>query len=65
MESSFANFPNCPNSAPFCFLDDGISIPMSYTSYLAPLSSAKLHYEVSQCREPNKGPQVRNKDIEE
>lgn len=44
------------------FSGDGISIPMSYTSYLAPLSSAKLHYEVSQCREPNKGTNVWVKD---
>lgn len=27
-------------------LDDGISIPCSYTSYIAPLASSKLHNEV-------------------
>lgn len=50
--------PECLDGAQRYLKDDGISIPMSYTSYLAPLSSAKLHYEVSQCREPNKGPQA-------
>jgi protein arginine N-methyltransferase 5 len=28
-------------------LENGISIPSSYTSYIAPLSSAKLHAEVT------------------
>ncbi|XP_046843364.1 protein arginine N-methyltransferase 5-like [Xenia sp. Carnegie-2017] len=50
--------PECLDGAQRFLKDDGISIPESYTSYLAPLSSAKLHYEVSQCREPNKGPQA-------
>ena len=41
-----------------CAADDGISIPCEYTSYLAPMCSAKLHYEVAQGRDINKGPRV-------
>ena len=28
------------------FLDDGISIPQSYTSFIAPLSSSKIYNEI-------------------
>lgn len=31
----------------FCLLDDGISIPCSYTSFIAPVHSPKLYGEVS------------------
>lgn len=37
--------------------DDGVSIPCSYTSYLAPLSSSKLYNEVRGCRERDKDPE--------
>lgn len=41
-----------------CFpIDDGISIPCSYTSFLAPLSSSKLYNEVRGCRERDKDPE--------
>ena len=39
--------------------DDGISIPESYTSFLAPLSSAKLFSEVRVGKDPHKHPEVR------
>ena len=34
--------------------DDGISIPESYSSYIAPLQSAKLYNEVRSCRDKDK-----------
>lgn len=37
--------------------DGGVSIPCSYTSYLAPLSSSKLYNEVRGCRERDKDPE--------
>ena len=37
------------------FTDDGISIPCEYTSYLAPISAPKLHFEVSQSNDTSKG----------
>lgn len=37
-------------------LDDGISIPCSYTSYIAPVQSSKLFNEVRQCRDKDKHP---------
>lgn len=37
--------------------DDGVSIPCSYTSFLAPLSSSKLYNEVRGCRERDKDPE--------
>lgn len=39
------------------FSDDGVSIPCSYTSFLAPLSSSKLYNEVRGCRERDKDPE--------
>ena len=41
-------------------VDDGISIPCQYTSYLAPLSSSKLWNEARSCRDPNKPVEVRH-----
>lgn len=38
--------PECLDGANSLLKDNGVSIPMSYTSYLAPLSSTKLHNEV-------------------
>jgi protein arginine N-methyltransferase 5 len=38
----------------FSFLDDGISIPSSYTSFLGPIQSSKLFNEVRSCRERDK-----------
>lgn len=50
---SVSSFPS-----PHLFLpDDGVSIPSSYTSYLAPLSSSKLYNEVRGCRERDKDPE--------
>lgn len=37
--------------------DGGVSIPCSYTSFLAPLSSSKLYNEVRGCRERDKDPE--------
>lgn len=37
--------------------DDGVSIPCSYTSFVAPLSSSKLYNEVRGCRERDKDPE--------
>lgn len=41
----------------FGFAEDGVSIPCSYTSFLAPLSSSKLYNEVRSCRERDKDPE--------
>lgn len=38
--------PECLDGANTLLKEDGISIPFSYTSFLAPLSSTKLHNEV-------------------
>ncbi|VDM17264.1 unnamed protein product [Hydatigera taeniaeformis] len=35
--------------SPECLDDDGISIPASYTSYVAPLQSLRIHIDVSRC----------------
>ena len=40
------------------FIDDGISIPCEYTSYVAPMMSMKLHTETGMCKEPGKSPEV-------
>lgn len=50
---SFPLFPRLVTSLP----DGGVSIPSSYTSYLAPLSSSKLYNEVRGCRERDKDPE--------
>lgn len=36
--------------------ENGISIPCSYTSYIAPVQSSKLFNEVRQIKEPQKYP---------
>ncbi|XP_046550143.1 LOW QUALITY PROTEIN: protein arginine N-methyltransferase 5-like [Haliotis rubra] len=51
--------PECLDGAQRFLKDDGISIPCKYTSYLAPIQSAKLYNEVRQCKEKDKGPEVR------
>lgn len=38
--------PECLDGATDLLKDDGVSIPQSYTSFLAPLASTKLHNEV-------------------
>lgn len=38
------------------FLDDGISIPSSYTSYIGPIQSSKLYNEVRLCKDKDKHP---------
>ncbi|XP_067052038.1 protein arginine N-methyltransferase 5-like [Acropora muricata] len=48
--------PECLDGAQRFLKDDGISIPCEYTSFLAPVSAAKLHYEVSQSSDTGKGP---------
>ncbi|XP_003977753.2 protein arginine N-methyltransferase 5 [Takifugu rubripes] len=49
--------PECLDGAQHFLKDDGVSIPSSYTSYLAPLSSSKLYNEVRACRERDKDPE--------
>jgi len=43
--------PECLDGAQKFLKDDGVSIPTSYTSFLAPLSSSKLYNEVRNCKE--------------
>lgn len=52
---SVSSFPLPP--PPLSLPDGGVSIPSSYTSYLAPLSSSKLYNEVRGCRERDKDPE--------
>ena len=47
------------NSIISCVLDDGISIPCEYTSYLAPLQSSKLYNEVRASKDKDKPQEVR------
>uniref|UniRef100_A0A8C6L4X7 Protein arginine N-methyltransferase 5 n=1 Tax=Nothobranchius furzeri TaxID=105023 RepID=A0A8C6L4X7_NOTFU len=49
--------PECLNGAQHFLKDDGVSIPCSYTSFLAPISSSKLYNEVRGCRERDKDPE--------
>uniref|UniRef100_A0A8D3C452 Protein arginine N-methyltransferase 5 n=1 Tax=Scophthalmus maximus TaxID=52904 RepID=A0A8D3C452_SCOMX len=49
--------PECLDGAQHFLKDDGVSIPSSYTSFLAPLSSSKLYNEVRNCRERDKDPE--------
>lgn len=42
-----------------CFLEDGISIPYSYTSYLCPIQSPKIFSELLYNRDANKPHYVR------
>ncbi|KAL3859783.1 hypothetical protein ACJMK2_009977 [Sinanodonta woodiana] len=46
--------PECLDGAQRFLKEDGISIPSEYTSYLAPLQSAKLYNEVRSCKEREK-----------
>ncbi|XP_068672225.1 protein arginine N-methyltransferase 5-like isoform X3 [Montipora foliosa] len=48
--------PECLDGAQRFLKEDGISIPCEYTSFLAPISAPKLHYEVSQSSDTGKGP---------
>lgn len=50
--------PECIDGAQKFLKEDGISIPCKYTSYAAPLSSPKLHAEVSGCKELGKIPEA-------
>ncbi|XP_061587228.1 protein arginine N-methyltransferase 5 [Cololabis saira] len=49
--------PECLDGAQHFLKEDGVSIPCSYTSFLAPLSSSKLYNEVRGCRERDKDPE--------
>uniref|UniRef100_A0A3P8X235 Protein arginine N-methyltransferase 5 n=1 Tax=Cynoglossus semilaevis TaxID=244447 RepID=A0A3P8X235_CYNSE len=49
--------PECLDGAQHFLKDGGVSIPSSYTSFLAPLSSSKLYNEVRGCRERDKDPE--------
>ncbi|GAA6106279.1 protein arginine N-methyltransferase 5 [Tachysurus ichikawai] len=49
--------PECLDGAQHFLKEDGVSIPCSYTSFLAPLSSSKLYNEVRSCRERDKDPE--------
>ncbi|CDS40374.1 protein arginine N methyltransferase 5 [Echinococcus multilocularis] len=41
--------PECLDGAQHLLKDDGISIPASYTSYVAPLQSLRIYIETSRC----------------
>ncbi|XP_015373689.1 PREDICTED: protein arginine N-methyltransferase 5-like [Diuraphis noxia] len=45
--------PECLDGAQKYLKEDGISIPSSYTSYLGPIQSRKLHAEISSIRKNN------------
>uniref|UniRef100_A0A8C5MQK1 Protein arginine N-methyltransferase 5 n=1 Tax=Leptobrachium leishanense TaxID=445787 RepID=A0A8C5MQK1_9ANUR len=50
--------PECLDGAQHFLKEDGVSIPCSYTSYVAPISSSKLYNEVRGCREKDKDPEA-------
>uniref|UniRef100_A0A8C4SKV7 Protein arginine N-methyltransferase 5 n=1 Tax=Erpetoichthys calabaricus TaxID=27687 RepID=A0A8C4SKV7_ERPCA len=50
--------PECLDGAQHLLKEDGVSIPCSYTSYLAPISSSKLYNEVRTCREKDRDPEA-------
>jgi len=50
--------PECIDGAQRFLKEGGISIPCKYTSYATPLSSPKLHSEVSNCAEVGKIPEA-------
>nr|CAG31944.1 hypothetical protein RCJMB04_14b8 [Gallus gallus] len=50
--------PECLDGAQPCLKEGGVSIPCSYTSFLAPLSSSKLYNEVRGCRERDRHPEA-------
>ncbi|XP_018393940.1 PREDICTED: protein arginine N-methyltransferase 5 [Cyphomyrmex costatus] len=48
--------PECLDNVVKFLRDDGINIPQSYTSYIAPMQSSKLYNEVRQLRDKDKHP---------
>merc|ERR1719277_1690822 len=50
--------PECLDGAQKFLKDSGISIPCSYTSYVAPLSSSKLWNEARICKDSGKVPEA-------
>ncbi|XP_053970427.1 protein arginine N-methyltransferase 5 [Hylaeus volcanicus] len=46
--------PECLDGVQRFLKDDGISIPCSYTSYIAPVQSSKLYNEVRLCKDKEK-----------
>ncbi|KAM4637181.1 protein arginine N-methyltransferase 5-like isoform 2-T2 [Amazona ochrocephala] len=50
--------PECLQGAQRCLKEGGVSIPRSYTSFLAPISSSKLYTEVRGCRERDRDPEA-------
>ncbi|PAA83204.1 hypothetical protein BOX15_Mlig014197g3 [Macrostomum lignano] len=46
--------PECLDGAMHCLAEGGVSIPMSYTSYLAPMHSSTVYKEVTRQRDPEK-----------
>ncbi|XP_029658740.1 protein arginine N-methyltransferase 5 [Formica exsecta] len=48
--------PECLDNVMKFLQDDGINIPQSYTSYIAPMHSSKLYNEVRQLRDKDKHP---------
>uniref|UniRef100_A0A8V5GF11 Protein arginine N-methyltransferase 5 n=1 Tax=Melopsittacus undulatus TaxID=13146 RepID=A0A8V5GF11_MELUD len=50
--------PECLDGAQHCLKAGGVSIPCSYTSFLAPISSSKLYTEVRGCRERDRDPEA-------
>lgn len=48
--------PECLDGAQNYLKDDGISIPQSYTSYIAPVQSSKLYNELRSCQDKDKSP---------
>ncbi|XP_032666884.1 protein arginine N-methyltransferase 5 isoform X1 [Odontomachus brunneus] len=48
--------PECLDNVLKFLRDDGINIPQSYTSYIAPIQSSKLYNEVRQLRDKDKHP---------
>ena len=50
--------PECLDGAQRFLKDDGISIPSSYTSYVAPTTACKLYCDINQCIEVGKLPQA-------
>lgn len=48
--------PECLDNVMKFLRDDGINIPQSYTSYIAPMHSSKLYNEVRQLRDKDKHP---------
>ncbi|EMP30591.1 Protein arginine N-methyltransferase 5 [Chelonia mydas] len=50
--------PECLDGAQHCLRAGGVSIPSTYTSFLAPISSSKLYNEVRACREKDRHPEA-------